>query len=149
MAAWTRRVLPSVRRWLERPSGAPVTFRLTQALTGHGAYNGYLCRFGIIPSPNCAHCSALMDDAEHTLFYCPFWDPLREDISVALGWPPQPQDVEGLLCGGELPDQVALGLRRVFLRMIEDLMAAKEATERDRQGMASEEAVAAVQDRTT
>lgn len=125
-----------------------MTFRLAQALTGHGAYNGYLCRFGIIPTPNRAHCSAPVDDAEHTLFYCPFWDPFREEMSETLVRSPQPQDVEELLCGGEQSDQVALSRRKVFIGMVESLMAAKEGAERDRQRTAREEAVGAVQERS-
>lgn len=48
VATWTRRLLPSVDRWMNRPVGAPMTYHLAQALTGHGAFNGYLHRFGII-----------------------------------------------------------------------------------------------------
>lgn len=32
VAEWTRRLLLSIRRWIERPSGAPVTYRLAQGL---------------------------------------------------------------------------------------------------------------------
>lgn len=72
VAAWTKLVLPSIRRWVDRPAGAPVTFHLAQVLTRHGAFNEYLQRFGIIASAECAHCEAPVDDVEHTIFVCPF-----------------------------------------------------------------------------
>lgn len=56
VAGWTRRVLSSVHRWIGRPPGAPVTFWLAQALTGHGVYGEYLYRFNIAASPCCTHC---------------------------------------------------------------------------------------------
>lgn len=55
VVGWTRRVVPSVTRWVNRPPGAPVTFHLAQAMTSHGAFNEYLYRIGIIASPQCAH----------------------------------------------------------------------------------------------
>lgn len=42
MPAWTRRVLPSVQRWIKRPPEAPISFHLAQALTGHGDFVEYL-----------------------------------------------------------------------------------------------------------
>lgn len=70
VAEWTRRLLPSVHKWIGRPAGAPVSFRLAQFLSGHGAYGDYLCRFNILISAQCVHCSAPVDDAEHTVFWC-------------------------------------------------------------------------------
>lgn len=56
VAGWTRRVLPSVHRWIGRPPGAPVTYRLAQVLSGHGSFGEYLHRFGLLDSPECPHC---------------------------------------------------------------------------------------------
>lgn len=50
-----------------------------------------------------------------------------------LGRPISPGDVEELLCGEDSPGPLALQRRRVFLDMIENLMAQKESVERDRQ----------------
>lgn len=44
-------VLSFVHRWIGRPSGALVTYRLAQALTGYEAFNEYIHRFGITASP--------------------------------------------------------------------------------------------------
>ncbi|VVC41630.1 Hypothetical protein CINCED_3A004525 [Cinara cedri] len=41
-AAWTRRVLPDLRRWvLRRPKD--LTFHVTQALTGHECFRHCFC----------------------------------------------------------------------------------------------------------
>lgn len=45
--------------------------RVSQALTGHGAFSGYLHRFRIIASPEYLLCDAPVDNAEHTIFICP------------------------------------------------------------------------------
>lgn len=105
VASWTKRILPSVARYTSRPPGTPITFRLSQALTGHGAFDQNLHRFGIIASPECPHCDAPVDDAEHTLFNCPHWSDLRAEITEALGRAVGPEDVEQLLCsdGGPHP----------------------------------------------
>lgn len=135
VAAWTRRVLLSVRKWIGRPPGAPVTYRLAQVLTGHGAYNGYLHRFGIITSPSCAHYSAPVNDAEHTLFCCPEWESTRTEMITFLGRRPGPNDVEEFICGLG-PDPSITRRRRVLLDMFESIMKAKEEAEREWQRLA-------------
>jgi hypothetical protein len=47
---WTHRLIPNIKRWHKRTSGM-VDYHLTQALTGHGCFSGYLHRFGKLPSP--------------------------------------------------------------------------------------------------
>lgn len=130
VAGWTRRVLPSVHRWIGRPPGAPVIYRLAQVLSGHGSFGEYLHRFGLLGSPECPHCGAAVDDACHTAFICPVWDETRAGVSAVLGRPPIPEDIEELLCGGGT--QADRG-RRPFLDMVERIMAAKEDAERERQ----------------
>jgi hypothetical protein len=40
---WTRRLIPDVRRWVRRPLPMiPLTFRMTQALSGHSCFQHYL-----------------------------------------------------------------------------------------------------------
>lgn len=133
MAGWTRRVLPSVHKWIGRPPGAPVTYRMAQALTGHGAYGEYLHRFGIIASPRCAHSSAPVDDVKHTIFNCVEWESARTDLLVLLGRRATSSDVEGIICGGGHNDALALQRRRALLDMFETIMEGKENAERERQ----------------
>lgn len=131
VAGWTRRILPSVVRWMHRPPGAPATYRLSQALTGHEAFNQYLYRFGIIDSPACPHCDAPADNVEHTLFRCPFWSDLRAEITAVLARPVEPDDVEEIMCGGSGPCPSVHPARRSFLDMVERVMATKEDAERE------------------
>lgn len=133
VAGWTRRVLPSVVRWVSRPPGAPLTFHLAQALTGHGAFNEYLHRFGIIASPVCDHCEAPVDDVGHTIFACPQWSSYRTTINSMMTRSVAPEDVEELLCGDGSDHNAWVPRRRAFLDMVEAVMGSKEQAERDRQ----------------
>lgn len=132
VAAWTKRLLPSIARWIARPAGAPVTFHLAQLLTGHGVFNAYLHRFSIIPSPECIYCSEAVDDVEHTIFICPQWDNYRLTICGMLGRPIGPDDVGPLLCGGTSIGSTWCCQRRTFLDMVEAILENKERDERDR-----------------
>lgn len=64
---------------------------------------------------------------------------MRADIMTALGRRVSPKEVEELLCfGGEGRwDPLALSRRRGFFDMNEQIMAAKEDAERERQREAS------------
>lgn len=75
VAAWTRRILPSVSRWVERPSGTFVSFYLAQVLSGHGDFAEYLHHFGLLGSSECPHYQVENDDVEHTFMKCPQWSP--------------------------------------------------------------------------
>jgi len=57
---------------------------MAQALTGHGCFQGYLWRRKRAANPGSVHCPAVFDDAEHTVFFCPFWEATRVDVSTAL-----------------------------------------------------------------
>lgn len=61
-------------------------------------------------SPSCVHCQAALDDAEHTIFLCPFVDDNRAELARALNRSPCPEDVMDLLCDTkweELPSDPA------------------------------------------
>ncbi|CAI6377148.1 unnamed protein product [Macrosiphum euphorbiae] len=80
---------------------------MAQALTGHGCFESYLWRRKKAANPGCVNSPAVFDDAEHTLFVCPFWDAERADVAVPLRKPVGPEDVPYLLCGPvpqELPE---------------------------------------------
>lgn len=142
VARWTRRVLLSIKRWIERPSGAPISFHLAQALTGQGAFGEYLHRFALLDSPRCPHCDAETDDAKHTIFDCPQWTQEKAHVIQLVGRWLQPEDVQRRLCG-PVSDGTAMtlppgfhGTRGAFLEMVEAIMAGKEAAERARQQVA-------------
>lgn len=134
MAAWTKRILPSVTRWVKRLPGAPVTFNLAQVLTGHGAFQSYLLRFARTGSPSCIYCDALDNDTENTIFWCPYWASKWTMLSERLSRDAAPEDKELILCGpGQGQHQRSWGAvkertRRVFLDIIESI---KEAEKRE------------------
>lgn len=101
---WTKHLLPSVVRWIERPPSSPLTFHLTQVLSEHEAFGEYLHRFGLLGSPECSHCGSHMDDVKHTVFDCPHWADARTQLSALVGHQIHPKDVEGLLCGSDRQD---------------------------------------------
>ncbi|XP_043494159.1 uncharacterized protein LOC122519059 [Polistes fuscatus] len=59
--------------WVERPHSMGTTFHTTQLMTGHGCFPAFLHRIGKAISPQCFHCGANEDDADHTLVDCPAW----------------------------------------------------------------------------
>jgi hypothetical protein len=81
---WTHRLIPNIKRWHKRTSGM-VDYHLTQALTGHGCFSGYLHRFGKLPSPECMFCDYHTDDAHHTLFECDAWYERRRIMNTLIG----------------------------------------------------------------
>ncbi|XP_068967661.1 uncharacterized protein [Bombus flavifrons] len=61
-------VLPNWDVWLDggRP---PLTYRVTQVLTGHSCFGEYLHRIGKGTTARCHYCYASVDSAQHTLEY--------------------------------------------------------------------------------
>lgn len=137
VAGWTRRVLPSVMRWVNRPPEAPITFHLAQALTGHGVFNQYLHRFGIIATPGCTHCGAPVNDVNHTLFACSQRRDVHTITSTVLGRPVRAEDFDPLLCGDGTDLDAWSSRRRCFLDMIENILDQKKQGERERQRSSS------------
>ena len=129
--------------WFRGPTH--ISFHLAQLLTGHGCFQNYLWERKRANSPNCIHCEADIDDAEHTIFRCSFWADTRRELSMALRKEVGPEDVEYLLCGigkDELPDDPIQSRRlaeaahvhgRLFIDMVEMILSRKEELERQRQ----------------
>jgi len=147
-ASWTKLLLPVIMRCLGRTvPKMPLSYHMTQVLTGHGCFQQYLHRFGRANSPQCTLCSHDSDTTEHTLFSCPFFDGLREEFSSRLGRRPRKEDIPAVLCGPEFeslptdPVQKNLALTnaeedfRLFYRMVEAIMTLKEDEERRRQAI--------------
>lgn len=81
MGRWTHRLIPSIKRWIERPHGE-VNFHMTEFLSGHGGFRDYLHRIGRAVSPNCTHCQVI-ESPEHVFFECPrFMDERRKLLQV-------------------------------------------------------------------
>lgn len=143
-AKWTRRIIPDVVKWWYHGPKS-VSYHMSQAFSGHGCFQAYLSEKAIAASPACMHCLALHDDAEHTLFNCPFWDEARLKLLRSLGRLPRPEDVADLLCvpgQNELPTdpqqrsrilEAAVNNALLFTEMVEDILSQKESLKRMRQ----------------
>ena len=62
-------VLPNWDVWLDG-AGFPLTYRVTQVLTGHGCFGKYLHRIRKEATARCHHCHVSVDSAQHTLEFC-------------------------------------------------------------------------------
>jgi len=122
-----------------------LTYHMMQVLSAHGCFRSYLRRFNRADDGYCSYCLDPDDDAEHTMFVCPRWEDERAPMERILRRPPHAGDVEDILCGtrpDELPDNPAAlsriadqakTNRREFITMVETIMTAKEADEREEQ----------------
>lgn len=81
---WTYRLVPDIKTWIERTHGE-LGFHLTQAFTGHGAFRSYLSRIHRVNSEACPGCPNLVDNAEHTIFYCTKFIRERQDLEEEIG----------------------------------------------------------------
>lgn len=130
---WTRRLLPDLKRWWSG-SPQPLSFHMTQALTGHGCFRSYLFRMHRASDPRCVYCGHPSDTPEHTLFDCPEWLESRMPVKKFLGGrDPRPEDVIDLLCGPEdSPAElrsVVIRAREAFGRMVDAIIRKKESDE--------------------
>lgn len=82
---WTARLIPNIQVWVRRIFG-DVDYYLTQILSGHGYFRKYLHTMGKCNSPFCIYEeSEVIDDAEHTFFYCTRWEEERDNMKRSLG----------------------------------------------------------------
>ncbi|XP_026849730.1 uncharacterized protein LOC6587761 isoform X1 [Drosophila persimilis] len=82
---WTHTLIPSIACWVERKHGQ-VDFYLTQALSGHGCFRGYLKRFGHETEDWCPECgTGIEEDARHVLFDCHRFDLERQTLETVAG----------------------------------------------------------------
>ncbi|XP_022163335.1 uncharacterized protein LOC111028869 [Myzus persicae] len=153
-ASWTRRaipVIPDIGRWLGRTvPWVPLSFHMTHALSGHGCFQFYLHRMARAASSRCWQCSGDSDTAEHTLFECVYWEGFRVHLSARLGRRPSVADLPDIICGPAFemfpadPEEKSMLLReaeevfRLFYKMVEDILSAKQEEE-ERARQAAEE----------
>lgn len=125
VGAWTRRLIPDIRRWTARKTGA-VDYFLTQFLSGHGCFRAYLHRMRRADSSDCPYCG-LEDTPAHVALECERWDRERRRMFEESGGETDERGlVERMFRSGEGWGVVAAYLRRV--------LAAKEREERGREG---------------
>uniref|UniRef100_A0A2S2NWN6 Retrovirus-related Pol polyprotein from type-1 retrotransposable element R1 4 n=1 Tax=Schizaphis graminum TaxID=13262 RepID=A0A2S2NWN6_SCHGA len=143
---WTRRLIPDVRRWHDKLlPNVPTTFRVTQALKGHGCFQYYLNRMRRAASAVCVQCGSAVDTVQHTLLTCVYWELYRVALADRLGHRLTVKDVSAILLGpseNEVPDdqpergealEFALESLKMLYKLIEDILSIKEEEERARQ----------------
>ncbi|RVE41577.1 hypothetical protein evm_013770 [Chilo suppressalis] len=70
--------------WADRRHGS-LSYHLVQVLSGHGSFGRYLHRIGREPTPECHHCDAAEDTAQHTLEVCPGFSQRRQELTAIIG----------------------------------------------------------------
>lgn len=137
VTAWTRRVLPDVRRWMYRMPGLVVSFHLAQAPTGQGCFRAYLHEWGRAATPHCHWCPGIRDDVEHTMFVCPHFERHRTEVATLLRERPTPDyAIIPVIRSRASARAVWEDRRRSWIRMTENILMEKEEDERRRQAEA-------------
>lgn len=111
--------------WVTRPPWWPLTFRVTQVLTGHKCFGKYLYRIGRAVTPAYAHCDAAVDFPQHTLAVCPAWAAERRTFCSVVGKDCSLESV--------FPCSPTKPTGRTVVSFCERVMLAKEATGRERE----------------
>jgi hypothetical protein len=123
-AKWTKRLIVSVREWVERKHGE-VDFHLCQFLSGHGCFGEYLVRIGKEEESRCWFCG-LEDSVEHTIFVCVRWAEMRWAAECAVEEKVGVENIVGImLSGSEKWDAIK--------RMVSGILVEKEKVERIRE----------------
>lgn len=134
--SWTRRLFPVVMEWYERRAWSGLSFHTTQALNGHGVFRTYLHRMGRTECTACLYCPCPVK-VKHTVFRGQHWGYFRAGLAAVLGKDAMPENVRSMFCGrATVPpadwcrNATAEGARRVFISMVDAILARKEADER-------------------
>lgn len=111
--SWTRKLIPDLRPWVNRRHGE-VSYTLTQALSGHGAFGAYLKKFGRRPTNRCLHCDEGVEDTvEHTLYTCQRWERARRTSGLG-GLPPAERLVMAMLDSEDNWRQIANAIAEII-----------------------------------
>jgi hypothetical protein len=120
-----RAILPNWEAWRDR-GGVPLTFRMTQILTGHGMFGEYLLKIQREVTSICHHCQEEEDTAQHTLERCPAWEEPRRVLRLTIDDRLAPEAVIEAMTRG----QQELAAVRNYC---EQVMLAKERAEKNRE----------------
>lgn len=123
---WTAKLIPDLEKWTTCKH-VETNFYLTQLLTGHGLFNAYLHRMGLVDSPLCKYCTTQDDDSNHTFFHCSRWDTergaAREVVREALN----PENLISLMISSEKKWEA-------IMRFAEDVLKAKKQDQQNTAG---------------
>ncbi|KAH8405078.1 hypothetical protein KR215_008677, partial [Drosophila sulfurigaster] len=81
---WTYELLPDIATWI-KCQHKELDCHLTQFLTDHGCFRGYLQRFNHVDTPYCFYYINDEETAEHVLLHCPRFTNEREQICRLVG----------------------------------------------------------------
>lgn len=87
-ASWTKRLILDVARWWYLGPRS-VSFHMSQVLMEHGCFQKCLHSKARAQSLACVHYTLPVDDTEHTVFLCPFWDQAKLDLSRSIDRSPR------------------------------------------------------------
>jgi hypothetical protein len=125
-AAPSRSRHPSQLGGLEGPRRCPITFRMTQVLTGHGMFGEYLLKLQREVTSICHHCQKEEDKEQHTLERCPAWEEPHRVLRLTIGNMLAPEAVIEAMTR----EQQELAAARNYW---EQVMLAKERAEKNRE----------------
>lgn len=119
-------IRPLLKKWMDRRR-RPLTFRMTQILSGHGCFGRYLCHVARRePTEECHACGADQDTAEHTLEECPAYADERRILSAIVGTDLSLPAVVRRMVSSERSWEA-------MLAFCDAVMSQKEAAERERE----------------
>lgn len=95
-AAWTRRLIPDLEKWLDRPHGE-VNTSVCQMLSGHGSFRAHLEKLGASDTDKCVYCYE-RDTVEHALFSCRRFQWRRAILERRMGSMLSPETVVDVMC---------------------------------------------------
>ncbi|KAJ8913053.1 hypothetical protein NQ315_006554 [Exocentrus adspersus] len=113
-AAWTRRLIPEIDKWLGRRHGE-VCYQTTQFLTGHGSFGAYLHRIGKRRQEDCIYCAG-RDTPEHAIFACERWTEKRAQMNIQLGVVVTPENFIDLIVESESAWKIIMGTVEAIIR---------------------------------
>lgn len=93
---WTHQLIGDVSKWHGKKHGE-LCFHLAQALSGHGCFTQYLCRFGKLESPECWYCGHPEDNAHYTIFKCDAWYTRRRRLKELINSEITPENVVDIM----------------------------------------------------
>lgn len=87
---WTYQLIPNLAEWAECEHKV-LDYHITQFLTEHGCFRGYLYRFHHVDSAMCLFCTHEVESAEHILLHCSRFTAEKDQLETLTGAPLSPR----------------------------------------------------------
>lgn len=87
---WTYKLIPQLTEWADCEHKT-VDYHMTQFLTDHGCFRGYLFRFRHVDTAQCLYCTDAVETAEHILLHCSRFAEERAQLVALAGSPLSPR----------------------------------------------------------